>query len=464
MTEATWYSVGVDLSQIPWHIATVDASGVESVADGNAHRPTSSERSSESGEIEGIVAAVRQVAAERGAMPASIALYAAPGRDTDTLTGEVARRLGMEASAVQLLPAAHTGTMQPTGVLATGALALGAARSAAAIGRVSTTGPAAVAGPTGVSLSPGGVGPAGVSLGSGAAGPAGVSLSAGGAVASAGVPLGASSVSGPIGVPLGAGLGVGPTGQPLTGTGAGGGGGGGLAGKLLRLPVVVGAAVALIVVTAVVVVASRDDAPSVALVPRNGPLATGPGVVGETVPGSVAVSTTLGATTLTPTSLAAVTAASSAAGCVVGSWVADNQAYLDAMTAASANIDIRWETATGVLRLDIASNGVVVTTYEDWRLTSTLGGAGTGLTSVVGVDTNTVNFGDDGTYSVSATEIGSQMQVSSGGFVIRDGLSQDSLFRGASTYACTGDRLEILYHSASDFGETDLVLVFVRSG
>ncbi len=452
MTEATWYSVGVDLSQIPWHIATVDASGVESVADGDAHGPTSSERSSESGEIEGIVAAVRQVAAERGAMPASIALYAAPGRDTDTLTGEVARRLGIEASAVQLLPAAHTGTMQPTGVLATGALALGAARSAAAIGRVSTTGPAAFAGPTGVSLSPGGVGPAGVSLGSGAAGPAGVSLSAGGAVASAGVPLGA-------------GLGVGPTGQPLIGTGAGGsGGGGGLAGKLLRLPVVVGAAVALIVVTAVVVVASRDDAPSVALVPTNGPLVTGPGVVGETVPGSVAVSTTLGATTLTPTSLAAATAASSSAGCVVGSWVADNQAYLDAMTAASANIDIRWETATGVLRLDIASNGAVVTTYEDWRLTSTLGGAGTGLTSVVGVDTNTVNFGDDGTYSVSATEIGSQMQVSSGGFVIRDGLSQDSLFRGASTYACTGDRLEILYHSASGFGETDLVLVFVRSG
>ena len=344
MTRATWYSVGLDLSQTPWQIAMVDASGVESVADGHLHGPTSaepasSEPASEHGDAEGIVAAVRQIAAERGGMPASVALHAGPGRGTDRLAREVARRLGMDTTAVQLI-VADSADGKARYLVLPSALALVAARAAASIGHVSTLGPAAAAGPTGLSLSSGGVGPAGVSLGSGAAGPAGVSLGAGGAVGAAGVPLGASSVSGPLGVPIGAGQGVGPIGKALPGTG--GGSGGGLAAKLLRLPVVVGAAAALIVVSAVVVVASRDDAP--AATPR--PIVTGPVAVAATV----AAPTTLVATMLTPTTVAAVTAARGAA-CAVGSWLADNDAFLAAIQAAAFDVSITWDLLAGAMRV-----------------------------------------------------------------------------------------------------------------
>jgi len=463
MTEAMWYSVGVDLSRIPWQIATADADGTESVAEGHAHGPTSSETASEHGDVDGIVAAVRRVAVERGAMPASIALCAGPGRSSDRLAGEVAHRLGMAASAVQLLAADSTDVSARDFVLPS-ALALGAARSAAAVGHVSTAGagPAALAG-TGVSLGPGGVGPAGSSLGSGAAGPSGVSLGAGAAVGSPGVPLGTLGASGSLGVPIGTGQGVGPTGQPLSGADLGGGGsssssGGGLAGKLLRLPVVVGAAVAVIVVTAVVVVATRDDTPAVAPAITPGALVTEPGVVGTTV----SASTTLAATTLTPTSVEAVPTVSGTA-CTLGSWLADNDAYLAAMQAAALGADIEWDAVTGSLRLDISGDGAVVTTFDEWTITSTLGGAGSALTSVVGVDRNTVAFGDDGTYAVTATEIATQTKVSSGGFSIQGGPSQDSFLHGTATYTCEGNRLEVTHLAASDFGEVDLVMVFARS-
>jgi len=469
MTEAMWYSVGVDLSRIPWQIATADADGTESVAEGHPHGPTSSETASEHGDVDGIVAAVRRVAVERGAMPASIALCAGPGRSSDRLAGEVAHRLGMAASAVQLLAADSTDVRARDFVLPS-ALALGAARSAAAVGHVSSAGagPAALAG-TGVSLGPGGVGPAGLSLGSGAAGPSGVSLGAGAAVGSPGVPLGTLGASGSLGVPIGTGQGVGPTGQPLSGadlggggssssSSGGGGGGGGLAGKLLRLPVVVGAAVAVIVVTAVVVVATRHDTPAVAPAITPGALVTEPGAVGTTV----SASTTLAATTLTPTSVEAVPTVSGTA-CTLGSWLADNDAYLAAMQAAALGADIEWDAVTGSLRLDISGDGAVVTTFDEWTITSTLGGAGSALTSVVGVDRNTVAFGDDGTYAVTATEIATQTKVSSGGFSIQGGPSQDSFLQGTATYTCEGNRLEVTHLAASDFGEVDLVMVFARS-
>ena len=462
MTEAMEYSVGVDLSQTPVRYATAGVGGVELFTLGTERLLMAGEAPSADAAVEQavshVVAVVRQLAEERGTMPTLIAVGLAEG-DNDRvgdITRMVAARLGLDPSVVQSLDASAArpsdaalaaalrgGWQVPGGAIAAGAAGVALGGGAAALVAKQSAAAAAQSGLAG---------PAGVALGSTAAvGPAGVSLGAGGAAGTAGVPIGAVAAAGPIGVPIGVGQATGPTGQPLTSPS--------LAGKLLRLPVVIGATVGILVVAVAIVVATRDDQPTTA------PLSSTSAVVStlSAAPETVTAPTTLVVTTAAPTSLVEVQTASSAA-CVVGSWVADNQAYLDAMTAASANIGIGWETATGVLRLDISADGGVVTTYEDWMLTSTLGGAGTAVTSVMGVDTNTVSFGDDGTYSVSATEIGSQMQVSSGGYVIRDGLSQDSLFRDASTFTCSGDRFEVLHHAVSDLGETDLVLVFARSG
>ena len=451
MTEATWYSVGVDLSQIPWQIATTEVDGSTSFADGCPDMPTAGEPASEHRDIEGVVAAVRQLAAHRGALPIAIVLHAAPGRRSDRFSSEVARRLGLEAAAVQLHVAGPHD--EATDVASSGAIALGAARSAAAIGHAATVSPgsAALAGPSGVSLGSGGFGSAGVPLGSG------------GTVASTGVPLGLSSGSGPVGVPIGMSQGVGPGGQPLAGAGGVGGGpsshGGDLARKLLRLPVVVGTTIALVVVSAVVVVASLDDSPSAAPALSSVPLAAEPSA--NAASATNANSTPVVETTVPATTVEALSVVTSAT-CAVGSWLADNDAYLAAMQTAALGTAIQWDAVTGAVRLNISADGAVVTTYDEWVLTSTLGGAGSATTSVVGEDRNTVSFAGDGTYTVTDTKIASQTKVSSGGFSILDGPSQDSLLRGSSTYTCEGDLLELVQHAASDFGAADLVMVFAR--
>ncbi len=455
MTEATGYSIGVDLSQTPFRYATADADGVALLlAAGTGGSLTGDGVFSDLEIVDHVAGVFGQLAEQRGARPTTIALgFAASDQHRVSSVSEMlADRLGLEPSAVQSLDtqsvqrpvAALAAVLRETrttpGVIAAGAAGVALGGGAALLAGQSTS---AAAAPAVVA------GPAGVSLGStAAAGPSGVPLGTGAATAHSGVSVGATTAAGPSGVSVGTGA-VGPKGQPFIGTGP--------AGKWLKLPVIIGAVVAVVVATVVVVVATRDDPPSTA--PRTSD-ASVVSVSGAS-PVTLADQTTVVATTEAPTTIAV---AATPAGCVVGSWLADNQAYLDAMTAAVIDINIRWESITGALRLDIAADGSVVTTYEGWMMTSTLGGAGTALTSVEGVDTNVVEFGDDGTYTVSATEIGSHMVASSSGFVVVDGLSQDTLFRGTSTYSCDGDRLEVLYHAATDFGATDLLLVFVRSG
>lgn len=455
MTEATGYSIGVDLSQTPFRYATADADGVALLlAAGTGGSLTGKGVFSDLEVVEHVAGVVGQLAEQRGAGPTTIALgFAASDQHRVSSVSEMlADRLGLEPSAVQSLDtqsvqrpvAALAAVLRETrttaGLIAAGAAGVALGGGAALLAGQSTS---AAAAPAAVA------GPAGVSLGStAAAGPSGVPLGTGAATAHSGVSVGATTAAGPSGVSVGTGA-VGPKGQPFVGTGP--------AGKWLKLPVVIGAVVAVVVATVVVVVATRDDPPSTAPRTSDASVVSASGAS----PVTLADQTTVVATTATPTTIAA---AATPAGCVVGSWLADNRAYLDAMTAAVIDINIRWESITGALRLDIAADGSVVTTYEGWMMTSTLGGAGTALTSVEGVDTNVVEFGDDGTYTVSATEIGSHMVASSSGFVVVDGLSQDTLFRGTSTYSCDGDRLEVLYHAATDFGATDLLLVFVRSG
>lgn len=458
MTEATGYSIGVDLSQTPFRYATADADGVALLlAAGTGGSLTGEGVFSDLEIVDHVAGVFGQLAEQRGARPTTIALgFAASDQHRVSSVSEMlADRLGLEPSAVQSLDtqsvqrpvAALAAVLRETrttpGVIAAGAAGVALGGGAALLAGQSTS---AAAAPAVVA------GPAGVSLGStAAAGPSGVPLGTGAASAHSGVSVGATTAAGPSGVSVGTGA-VGPKGQPFIGTGP--------AGKWLKLPVVIGAVVAVVVATVVVVVATRDDPPSTAPRTSDASVASASGAS----PVTLADQTTVVATTATLTTPTTLAPALTPAGCVVGSWVADNQAYLDAMTAVVADINIRWESITGALRLDIAADGSVVTTYEDWMMTSTLGGAGTALTSVKGVDTNTVKFGDDGTYTVSATEIGSHMVASSSGFVVIDGLSQDTLFRGTSTYSCAGDRLEVLYHAATDFGDYDLLLVFVRGG
>lgn len=455
MTEATGYSIGVDLSQTPFRYATAGADGVALLlAAGTGGSLTGEGVFSDLEIVDHVAGVVGQLAEQRGARPTTIALgFAASDQHRVSSVSEMlADRLGLEPSAVQSLDtqsvqrpvaelaAALRETRATPGVIAAGAAGVALGGGAALLAGQSTS---AAAAPAAVA------GPAGVSLGStAAAGPTGVPLGTGAATAHSGVSVGATTAAGPSGVSVGAGA-VGPKGQPFIGAGP--------AGKWLKLPVVIGAAVAVVVATAVIVVATRDDPPSTAPRTSDAPVVSAAGAL----PVTAVDQTTVVVTTPAPTTLAVAVAP---AGCVVGSWVVDNQAYLDAMNAVVADINIRWEAITGVLRLDIASDGTVVTTYEGWTMSSTLGGAGAALTSVEGVDRNTVEFGDDGTYTVATTEIGSHMVVSSSGFVVIDGLSQDTLFRGTSTYSCDGDRLEALYHAATDFGDTDLLLVFARSG
>jgi hypothetical protein len=240
-----------------------------------------------------------------------------------------------------------------------------------------------------------------------------------------------------------------------------------------RIPAIVGAAAVVIIAVGVAVVASGDDDGAIkTATPVTAAVTVATEVISSTDLSAAAV-TSIAPTTLAPavvatTEQSASTSAAtppppSSSSCVVGSWLADNDAFLAAMTEAAAGLPIKWDAVTGALRLDIGLDGSVVTTYDNWTQTSTLGGAGTALVSVIGVDTSTIAFADDGTYSVSATQIGSQTQLSASGVVLRAGPSQDALLGGAATYTCSGDRLDIVSSVATDMmGE--LTLVFTRSG
>ncbi len=152
-------------------------------------------------------------------------------------------------------------------------------------------------------------------------------------------------------------------------------------------------------------------------------------------------------------------------GCVVGSWLADNDAFLAAMGQSAGSNQIALASVTGAVRLDIGSDGALVETYDNWLQTYTLpGGAGPAFIAVTGVDTNTVVFAEDGTYSVTATQIGSHTKVWAADFVLVDGVSVLTMFIDSSAYTCSGDRLEIVTAAGTDFVEHDITMVFTRGG
>ncbi len=295
--------------------------------------------------------------------------------------------------------------------------AVGGLGSAAMTGEA-TTAAAPLLGPAGVSLGSGGVvGPAGVSLGSGSAvGPAGVSLGSGGVVGPAGVSLGSGGVVGPAGVSMG-------SGAPATG------------GPRGRLGLIIGAAAVVVVVAVgtVIAVSSGDD--------RMAPAAVAP-VVSEAAPTEAAETTSTAAAPAT-------TAVSAAASCTVGSWVADNKSLINAIIGASdalGGFPLENGDVTGTARLDITADGHVVTTFDNWLLTSPLPqGIGTATVSVTGVETHDITFADDDSYTINAaTQAGTHLAITIVGDSVFDSALPSGVLIESGTYTCAGDQLVIV--------------------
>ena len=318
----------------------------------------------------------------------------------------------------------------------------------------------ATAGPAGVPLPQGVVGPAGVPLPQGVVGPAGVPLPHG-VEGPVGVPIGGSATSGPTGVPLSSNVGAGPPGVPIDApvkvTRRG------------RTALIVGAAAAAIAVGVGVGASSGDDsttatptttasvatavAPVISLADTTLPPADTTTSVVVAVTVSTAVPTSVPTTVLTELV---------GASCAVGSWVADNESFgsVFAGFAAAGGGAIELGEIVGAIHVDVASDGTVVTTFDNWKMTATIPGQGTAEISETGVETNTVTFADDGSYTVTATEIGSAQRVSFDGVVFMDGPSPEAVFHGASTFSCAADRLDITI--PGQLG--DWVAIFTREG
>ncbi len=462
MSDVTEYSVGIDLGQTPWRVAMAQGGIAEmsTTADDRSVAPPGS--GDDPGLSDRVVDTIRKVAQRFGGTPSGVVLCVSGDvrASNADLAGEVARRLGLQLDRVWTIGNAEAVSRWLAHVSEPGR---GGADSGAVGDRVAIG--AALSG-----TATGAEQPNSAMLAAGAAGAVGATIGGAGAAMLAGPPTAVAAEAiggvGPGGVSLG--------GVPRVATV--------LVRRFPRIPVIVGAAAVVIVGAGVAIVASGDDA--VTTEPTTTAFAM---VIPETDPATtVVVVTTLVPATLAPTSLAPTTVATavvsttelaasassataatvpspSSSACAVGSWLLDNDAILAWQNKAAGNNPIRWDAVTGTAQLDISPDGSVVTTYGNWTQTSTLGGAGNALTAVSGVDTNTVVFADDGTYSVTATQIGSQTLVSSGGFVVRDGPSQDTMLQGSAAYTCSGDRLDIVTNVATDFVAFEMTMVFTRT-
>jgi hypothetical protein len=134
------------------------------------------------------------------------------------------------------------------------------------------------------------------------------------------------------------------------------------------------------------------------------------------------------------------------AACVVGSWVAENATISESIFASLPG-DIRSMFVvgpiTGTVRLEIAADGSMTNTYDNWAASLTVaGGGGTVAATASGVETGVATFAEDGSYSGSTTHVDSHLQISLDGAVLFDGAPSVPVVEGSGTYTCTADRLE----------------------
>ena len=274
------------------------------------------------------------------------------------------------------------------------------------------------------------LGPAGVSLGSaGPVGPAGVSLGSAGPVGPAGVSLGSGGVVGPAGVSLGSGGVVGSRGH-------------------LGLVIGVAAVVVVLAVGTVIAVSSSADPKAPAAVAS---------VVSQAV--VTAVVSTEAAETTSTAATPTTAAVSAAASCTVGSWVADNRSLISAILGASdalGGFSLDNGDVTGTARLEITADGHVITTFDNWLLTSQLPqGIGTATISVTGVENHDIAFAADDSYTVNAAaQAGTHLAITIVGESAFDGALPSGVFIESGTYTCVGDQLVIVeatVHSTETF-------------
>jgi len=319
------------------------------------------------------------------------------------------------------------------------ALAAGAAGSAiGGAGAAMLTGGGSAAAVVG-----GAVGPAGVPLAGSIAGPAGVPLVSSVGVGSSGVPISGAAATAATGVPMSAGSAPGPVGVGINAPI-----------KVARRGRIIGmvaAGAAAVAVVAGVAIVNGDDNPTVSPAPT----------VQETV--EPKASTTAVASTDTTNSMVTTVPSSVAAlvgpACSVGSWIADNESFGQRFLALAGDT-VSDVSVTGEVRVDIAADGAVTTTFTDFVVSAQMPGAGTTEMSETGTESSTITFEDGGSYSVVVGTIASTQVLSSGGVVYLSGLSPTPVFESGSTYTCVGDELVMtLPGDPGDFVET-----FHRSG
>jgi hypothetical protein len=460
-------ALGVDLGRDPWRAALADGDHVELL-------PTPADLS--------IAALVQTFVEQHGTRPSRVVVSVPQSVDAQLVRLDIARQLGIDpdrVTAIDDVAAAALGTEflgiggrdalgsqddRQASVVAIGAALDGLASqrrwNATVLAAGTAAGVAGVAGAAGASAFAGAaagaapaVGPSGVPVSGGASmGPTGVAID-GSAAGPTGVPMGHAPPMGPSGAPMSGG-GVGPAGVPMGGIPPSGPAGTPLAragATVRRHPLAAiagGVLLATVAVGTVVVASGGDDATGTTDVPVQSALVVEQDVVPSTATATTiqpAPDTTLApaVTTIAPTTSALITELAGAA-CVVGSWAADDDALAAGFQHAFEGLGGgELHVIGGTVNVSIAADATFVTTYDNWTMEMVIPGAGTGTITVNGVDSSTVTFGDDGSYSVSNTQIGSTMRVAAGGIALLDGPSPDTMMQGANTYTCNGDRLEI---------------------
>lgn len=486
MTDKESYSIGIDLGQNPSPAALArgdhDVEILLATADA--------------------AALVESLIAREELTPTSVVLAAPSDQRTiiGTLAGDVARRCGLaidtvwvaDRLVVEPIGVAHLRThtthradsdrglanSPPAAAIGAALFGIASADRRRAAGWLAAGTGGAIAGGLGAALAtdsaatlPAALGPAGVPLSQGsAAGPQGVPFASPLATGPAGVPLGQGGAIGPSGVPIGSGAAVGPTGaafDPGAGAGPSGAPLGAVAKPTPRVrPVLIAGAVAAVIAIGVGVAASSGDEPLAAPVTIDrAATSAAPTTVStaDTVNVTVVDDTTTAAPATTATPATSPSTAPSdlvGAGCAVGAWLADNQSFAASFTsfASAGGGPIVLDEVSGAIRVDITDDGAVVTTYDDFTVIATVDGL-TSEVFVTGIDTNKIVFADDGSYTVTETEIASTQRVSADGVVFMDGPSPEASFVGSSTFTCTGDRLDVTI--AGPLG--DWVAIFARN-
>ena len=281
--------------------------------------------------------------------------------------------------------------------------------------------------------------------------------------------MGPGAVVGPSGVPVAVGAPVGPSGVPMAAAPVGPPGvpvKRARRGVAWHRAVLIGGAVAVVAIVAVVAVvaASPGDSPASVATPAPTEASAVVAVAPTTdAVATVATVTTEVAATTTVTIAATTVPQSGAPTCVVGSWLADNHSVAKAVIGSAetlGGLPIEDGDVTGEARLVIAADGTIVTTFDNWLLTSPLPeGIGSATIAETGTETHTLSFADDGSYSITASSSQTRMTLSLAGSVLFDNLVPSGVLASAGTYTCAGDQLIIVEPSNVLITET-----FTRNG